>query len=110
MFGFGKTKNGNKQTAKRPGATGAPAAVGQGSLRGKNQANGQGLAGDALRAQALAHAKAARAHIGDETLDKIAAVMARKQNSAMEQARRNIAQADAERVAIEILSMIETKH
>lgn len=111
MFGFGKNKNSkDKQTDKRAGKTAVPAASVQGDLSKTNKASSQGLAGDALRAQALANAKAARAHIGEETLDKIAAAMHKKQKSAMEQAKRNIQNADAERVAAEILLMLEEKH
>ncbi len=101
MFGFGK----NKKTQKKSGAKKAPE---QNSLR--DNGTSQSLAGDALRAQALANAKMARESIGEDTLERIAAAMAKKQNSATEQAKRKIQEADAERVASEILSMIETRH
>ena len=87
-----------------------PEAVGQGSLSKGDTAKGQGLAGDALRAQALANAKAAREMIGEDTLNKIAAAMHKKQQSQMEQARRRIQNSEADRVAAEILYMLETKH
>jgi hypothetical protein len=101
MFGFGK----KKKTDKKSGGAKTPE---KNSLR--EHGTSQSLVGDALRAQALANAKAARAHIGDETLERIAAAMAKKQNSATEQAKRKIQEADAERVASEILSMLETRH
>jgi hypothetical protein len=64
----------------------------------------------AIRAQALANARKAREHIGEETLQKIAAAMQKKQQSAIEQAKLKISQADADRVAEEIISMLETRH
>ncbi len=63
-----------------------------------------------IRAQALANARKAREAIGDETLQKIAAAMQKKQQSATEQAKRQIAEVDADRVAEEILAMLETRH
>lgn len=63
-----------------------------------------------LRRDAMANMKAARENIGEETLDRIASAIAKKQHSAMEQAKDDIHNADAERVAAEILSMIETRH
>lgn len=112
MFGFGKNKDKTNQSPASSDQGNRKASV-RGGTQGQSlgkKAESQGLAGDALRAQALANAKAARAAIGEETLDKIAAAMAKKQKSAMEQAKRNIQNADAERVALEILSMLETRH
>ncbi|MFP4312845.1 MAG: hypothetical protein ACLFR0_00845 [Alphaproteobacteria bacterium] len=60
-----------------------------------------------VREEALANARKARAEIGEETLDKIAAMMTKKQQSAVEQAKRQIAEKDADRVAEEILLMID---
>jgi hypothetical protein len=62
-----------------------------------------------IREEALANARSARAEIGEETLDKIAALMTKKQQSAMEQAKRDIAEQDADRVADEILAMLDQK-
>ena len=103
MFGLFK----NKKTKKN-----ARLSVVKGGADGSHPPKGEGqsLAGDALRAQALANAKAARENIGEDTLERIAAAMAKKQQSPMEQAKRKIENADAERVASEILSMLETRH
>ena len=76
----------------------------EGSLRSQRPDSAQ------IRAQALANARKAREAIGDETLQKIAAALQKKQNSATEQAKRQIAEADADRVAEEILAMLETRH
>ncbi|MBX2833985.1 MAG: hypothetical protein KTR28_03340 [Micavibrio sp.] len=65
----------------------------------------QGLSSEQLRAQALANARAARENLGEDTVQKIAAIMAQKGNSKMEQAKKEIAQVDAVRVAEEILAM-----
>lgn len=62
-----------------------------------------------IREEALANARTARHEIGAETLDKIAALMTAKQQSAIEQAKGDIAKADADRVAREILWMLEQK-
>jgi hypothetical protein len=64
---------------------------------------------DRIRQEALANARIARAEIGEETLDKIAALMTKKQQSAIEMAKADIAKADADRVAQEILWMLEQK-
>ena len=86
----------------------------------KPQKNKNGLQGDSgvlqeqgrsqrIRQEALANARSARAEIGEETLDKIAALMTKKQQSAIEQAKRDIAEQDADRVADEILAMLDQK-
>lgn len=60
-----------------------------------------------LRQQAMANVRAARAEIGEEALDQIAAMMTRKQQSATEQAKAKIRSADADRVVDEILYMLD---
>tara|TARA_B100000780_G_scaffold278551_1_gene252488 strand:- start:2206 stop:2508 length:303 start_codon:yes stop_codon:yes gene_type:complete len=86
----------------------------------KPKNNNKGLSGDKgvhqeqgrsqrIREEALANARSARAEIGEETLDKIAAMMTKKQQSSMEQAKRQIAEKDADRVADEILAMLDDK-
>lgn len=62
-----------------------------------------------IREEALAQTRAAKAAIGDEALEKIAALMEQKQNSATEKAKEDIANADAHRVADEILLMLEDR-
>ncbi len=64
---------------------------------------------ESLRAEAMANVRAARENIGEETLDRIAAAMTKKQQSNTEQAKKSIQSADAERVAQEILYMIDDK-
>ena len=59
--------------------------------------------------EALANARKARETLGDETIQKIAAAMHKKQQSATEQAKAKIAVSDADRVAAEILWMLEDK-
>ena len=60
-----------------------------------------------IREQALANARAARAHIGEDTLDRIAAAMTKKQNSAMERAKSQINEADPDKVLDELLFMLD---
>jgi|JI6StandDraft_1071083.scaffolds.fasta_scaffold547021_2 hypothetical protein len=114
MFGFGKDKKDKAKTADAKTSGAKPTASKQGkNTKGSlsdNNGKSQSLAGDALRAQALANAKMARQAIGEDTLNKIAAAMHKKQQSSFEQAKRDIRNADAERVALEILSMLETRH
>lgn len=62
-----------------------------------------------IRQEALANARKARADIGEEALEKIAAMMTKKQQSVIEQAKRQIAEKDADRVAEEILLMLDEK-
>lgn len=61
---------------------------------------------EALRAQALATMRTARAEIGEETLQKIAAAIARKENSVSEKAKAQIQKADPDKVASELLWML----
>ncbi len=79
------------------------------SCVGKKDGSGQSLAGDALRAQALANARAARERIGDETIQKIAEAMAKKENSPMEKAKRQLESADTDRVLGELKWMLDNK-
>ncbi|MGB0720523.1 MAG: hypothetical protein ACPGRX_08615 [Bdellovibrionales bacterium] len=109
MF-WGKDKNDKKSKAKssdKRGASGKRQAGCQGGVTGRT--NSQSLAGDALRAQALANARAARQHIGEDVLDKIAAAMTAKQQSAMEQAKRKLQSADPDRLLDELKFMLDTQ-
>lgn len=60
-----------------------------------------------LIAQAKANAAAARAGIGEDTLEKIRDAMMRRENSALEQARNRIGAADKGRVADHIKWMMD---
>lgn len=92
----------NKTSDKRGAKNGKVGCVG-------SNTDGQSLAGDALRAQALANLSAARANIGEETLDRIAAAMTKKQQSAMERAKRDIAGADVDKVLDELKFMLDSR-
>lgn len=61
-----------------------------------------------IRNEALAHMRQARATIGDETLDKIAALLEKKQNSALEQAKAAAAR-DPDRALDELMSMLRER-
>ncbi len=101
MFGFGTKKNKTGKQKKTKNLRAGHEDV------NKKQSNGQGLAGDALRAQALANARKAREHIGEETIQKIAAAMAKKENNPMAIATRQLESADSDRIADEILFMLD---
>lgn len=62
-----------------------------------------------IQEEALANARKARVIIGEDTLDRIAAAMTRKQESTMEQAKAQIAQADSDRVIDEIMYMMDQR-
>ncbi len=64
---------------------------------------------EALRAQAMENVRAARENIGEDTLDRIAAAMTKKQQSATEQAKARIKEADPDRVLDELKWMLEDK-
>ena len=102
MFGFGK----NKKTDKRPKKSKElQASCNRGVQQKKSKS--QGLAGDDLRAQALANAKMARENIGEDVLDRIAEAMTKKQQSATEQAKAQINNADPDKVLDELLFMLK---
>lgn len=62
-----------------------------------------------IRAQAMKNVRQARAAIGEETLDKIAAAMRKKQSSDFEKAKEKIKSLDNGRVADNIRAMIDEK-
>jgi len=98
-------KNKKNKCDKRPNSidkTNAKA----GSTGGKHS---QGMSSDQIRTQALANARNARANLGDDTIQKITEIMAKKQNNPMEQAKRQIQAADAEKVTDHILDMWEDR-
>ena len=63
-----------------------------------------------LRAEAMANARRARESIGEDTLDKIAYIMSKKQESLIEQTKQKVAETDAERAATEILLILDEKN
>ena len=105
MFGFGKNKKKSKSDKRGKKKSKELQASG---TREKN-GEGQSLAGDALRAQALANARAAREAIGEDTVQKMAEIIARKENNPFEKAIKQLENADADRVADEILYMLDEK-
>ena len=62
-----------------------------------------------MLAQAKANASKARAEIGDETLQKIAAAMQKKEQSVTEQVKAKIKAMDQNKVADHLKIMIEDK-
>jgi hypothetical protein len=109
MVWFIKSKNkkgGDKRAEEGSNRKSSKAnqSINEGSLRSQRPGSAD------IRAQALANVRKAKEHIGEETIQKIAAAMQKKQQSAFEQARAKIHQSDADRVAEEILAMLETRH
>lgn len=93
-------KNGDKRTEKK-------SCVGENAL--KKAKGGQRLSREEIQAQALTNSRIARDNIGEETLERIAAAMTKKQQSAVEQAKRDIKTADHGRVMNELQFMMKNK-
>lgn len=109
MVWFIKSKNkkgGDKRAVEGANRESSKAnqSINEGSLRSQRPSSAE------IRAQALANVRKAKEHLGEETIQKIAAAMQKKQQSAFEQAKSKIHQSDADRVAEEILAMMETRH
>lgn len=62
-----------------------------------------------IRIQALANARQARENLGDETVQRIAEIMAKKGSSPLERAKADIAAADPDRVLDELKFMLDHK-
>jgi hypothetical protein len=62
-----------------------------------------------LLKQAAANAKAAREAIGEDTLNRIAEAMQKKQQSSLEQAKERVRQIDKDRVTDHIRSLLDEK-
>ena len=79
--------------------------------RGQKEKTGVGNSNSQrLREEALANARLARETLGDETIQRIAAALHKKQNSDIEKARKQIAGADVDRVLDELLWMLGDKN
>jgi hypothetical protein len=110
MAWFGKDdKSGNKKDKQAAEGAGRKSPVGQKDSASKSQRPDS----NEIRAQALANMRSARDRLGEETIKKIAEAIQKKQNSPTERAKaqiNKIAETEADRVAEEILSMLETRH
>lgn len=73
---------------------------------GSGSGNGGKPSREQIMAQAKANAAAARAEIGDETLEKIKEALLKKQQSAIEQAKKQIMAADRDKVRDNIKFMM----
>lgn len=73
----------------------------------KKKAKGQKPTRDALLAQAKENARKAREHIGEETLERIALALKKKEQSAVEQAKDRVKAMDRDKVADHIRLMID---
>ena len=62
---------------------------------------------DAIRKEAMENARKARAAIGEDTLDRIREHLENKENSPLEQAKRQIEQMDRDRVTDNIRHLID---
>lgn len=96
-FGGGKDKDKGGDKGKSDAAAAAPSESGKKPGR------------EEIRAQALENARRAREAIGEDTLQKIAAAMQKKQESDVEKARAKIKSMDSGRVADNIKAMIDEK-
>lgn len=62
-----------------------------------------------IREQAMENARAAKAALGDEAIQRITEAMTKKQQSAVEQAKRDIHEADPDKVLDELKFMLDQK-
>ncbi len=106
MFWGKDKKQSNKTSDKRSPSTKGKAAKERVCV-GKNK--GHGSKREAIHAQAMANFSSAKANIGEDTLDRIAAAMSRKENSPMERARRELASVDTDKVLDELKWMLDQK-
>ena len=95
--------NKNKKTDKRKKAKDLQ----NGSKEGIKKQHSQSLAGDELRAQALANARIARENLGEDTIQRIAEIMKDKEKSPLHQAKAKIAAADQRRVEDSIRDLLD---
>lgn len=107
MFWSKKKKTGQ---TKKPANNGLASYGDVGNSKGKKPAgksSGGQRSSTEIRAEALANARAARERIGDETIQKIAAALVQKQMSLTEQAKKQIAAQNSDRVAQEIKFLMD---
>ena len=97
----------NKEKDKRKGAA---KTASKKSVEGPENVQSASDKSARLREEAMANARRARESIGEETLDKIAHLMSKKQESLIEQTKQKVAETDAERVATEILMILDDKN
>ncbi len=97
---FWLNKNKNKRTDKRNKPQEGLDGIGDNRVKETSKSQ-------RIREEALANARAARERVGEETIQKIAEAMTKKQNSPMEQAKAKITAADSHLVADEILAMLD---
>lgn len=103
MFWGKKDKNKKNKTKDKRAVSNRNAA----GCVGKKKSHGRSR--EAIQAEAMANFSAARAHIGEDTLDKIAAAMTKKQQSAMERAKRDLENVDVDRMLDELKWMLDNK-
>lgn len=95
MFGFGKNK---KQKSKKQGKAGSAAV---------KKAGGGKPSREEIIAQAMSNARKATNEIGEENLQRIAAAMMKKENSATERARQKIKTMDKDKVVDHLRIMLD---
>lgn len=108
MFWF-NAKNSDKQKTGQKKSAGTTTTGKASGCEGGSSKDNQTSKSQRIREEALANARAARIAIGEDTLDKIAAAMTKKQQSVVEQAKRDINKADPDKVLDELLYLLKTK-
>ncbi len=109
MFGFTKNKNKSDKRQKKQDKLQA-SCVGsdrEADRGGDSSGIGQSKKSAKIRAEALANASMARQQIGEDVLDKIAAAMTKKQQSATERAKAQIQKVDPDRVLDELKWLLD---
>ncbi|MCC7305536.1 MAG: hypothetical protein IT558_04660 [Alphaproteobacteria bacterium] len=109
MFWSGRNKDKDKKTGKQAAEGAALAKPAGQNIKDSPVQKSQTPAGAELRAQALANVRAAREALGEDTIQKIAEAITKKQGNPTEQARAKIIKTDPTLVADEIIGMLDKK-
>lgn len=104
MFWF-NSKNSDRQKKKAASQDGQKAS----GCEGGSPQGGQTDKSRRIREEALENARNARLAIGEETLDRIAAAMTKKQQSVLERSKRQINESDPDKVLDELLLMMRNR-
>ncbi|MGH1399461.1 MAG: hypothetical protein ACRBCT_09640 [Alphaproteobacteria bacterium] len=103
MFWNKKNKTKQENTDKRPQSQSCVGREGQRPL-GSNCSSS-----DKIRAEALAHARAARENLGEETIQKITEIMKNMESQPIRKAQKQLENVDSGRMLDELRWMLDNK-
>jgi hypothetical protein len=110
MFWLNKHKTDKRKAGKTdPQKKNSKAGSGNKKETSVGYREGQCQSREEIHAEALANARQARENLGDETIQKINEAMAKMNSSPLAIAKQQIQKSDADRVASEILGMLDER-